>query len=169
MLHIRQHRGNSEPATKKPRRSGARFLPETDAYWYLEPGGRFDRDRKKISAAEAAPVSHVEDGGLRRSRVCVDPHLGTDLRHRENERGIATPSVTAAAIIHGLPACAAKANAFMPAEPISVPTIAGLAKRDTCLRSLSPMASCESSRATKPRSMPTAMLQASQLSAAVTT
>jgi hypothetical protein len=45
--------------------------------------------------------------------------------------GMATPNVIAAAMIHGLTACAANANAFTAADPASVPTIAGRVRGGT--------------------------------------
>jgi hypothetical protein len=71
---------------------------------------------------------------------------------------MAIPRVMAAEVIHVVVVWAANAKAFIAAEPMTVPHIAGRAQRAICLRILSPMAaSCEASSATKPRSMPTAM------------
>src|SRR5215471_17421714 len=50
----------------------------------------------------------------------------------------------------------------MPAEPASVPRIAGRANRETCRRSLSATASWLNSSATNPRSIPTAIAHPSQ-------
>jgi hypothetical protein len=72
--------------------------------------------------------------------------------------GMATPTAIAAHIIQSLAACPAKAKAFMPALPMSVPMIAGPAHllaqpvADGELREL---------QGEKPTSMPTAIAHAS--------
>jgi hypothetical protein len=71
-------------------------------------------------------------------RACVSIHIKAPTFVRANtSAGMLTPRATAATITHGLLACAANANAFIAAEPMSVPTIAGRANRETCRRSLS--------------------------------
>jgi len=100
--------------------------------------------------------------------VAIDVQSGADTGERVDQRRDGDAECDSAAIIHGFTVCAAKAKAFMAADPASVPRIAGLANRETCLRTLSLMASWLSSSATNPRSIPTAMAQLSQTEEPVT-